>query len=204
MSRDIRRFLYFKWRLLDVPARLPVNLGRVWLDRYGFAPPYGAGAVTGFHFAIPDGRGIVYTKPNRLALPSSILNQVSATIAAKHQVCMARLTMDHENPNLKLVERFPQADDEQAVEEWPMPDDRIEPIVIEYATAPGYYLAAGYGSEVVPTFGLTDAQVFESPHDAGEWLDTHQSPAWLVLRTKAAAVAEFDQLEAGLVDGRTG
>jgi hypothetical protein len=40
MKRDPRRFLIYRWTMLECPNAASVNLMRVWHDRFGFVPPF--------------------------------------------------------------------------------------------------------------------------------------------------------------------
>ena len=120
VKRDARKFLLYRWRLIECPYTNPANLVRVWRDRFGFLPPFATGAIEGWHFLLRDGgRAVVFVRPQRLQIPESVRAQLFAVLAAKHRVADIRLTEAPEKLKLKEVDRIASAADLAVVEEWP-------------------------------------------------------------------------------------
>ena len=201
MRRDTRRFVCFRWRLLEAPASNPLNLVRAWKERYGYLPPFGFGAVSGWHFLLADGgRGVRIERPDRLSLSEPIRAQLFTAIAAKHQAAGARFAKSAETPDLKTPDRLPRREDLDQIEEWP--SDRVldEPVVAELALSQGLYLtepAWGSNADI-----LDRALTFADPVEAEHHLQTLTPRPSVVLRYRAAAQSEADLNEAQQIDGK--
>lgn len=203
VRRDVRRFLFFRWRLLEVPNNVPVNLLRVWKERYGFLPPFaGGGAIAGFHFLIGDDvRGVKIERPDKLQLLEPSRKRLCSVIAAKHSVAEVRLAPGGEIPDLRIPDRLPRPRDRDRVEEWPAAQPVPEPIVAESAVNPGLYVCES-SPWATTTASLEQAAFFVDVGEAEQHLDLVAPNMWVVLRYRAACLAEADQREAAAIDGR--
>jgi hypothetical protein len=202
VRRDVRRFVFYRWRLLECPNRLPVNLVRVWNGRYGFLPPFGFGAVSGTHFLLPaGGRGVRVERPDRLSVPDPIQARLCSVIGAKHGVKEVRLAESAETPDLKRPDRLPQRGDLALVEEWPTDTMPGEPLVAEFALIQGAYLADSHLLSSAYDV-LERALTFSDPDEAASYLETLSPRPVVLLRYLAAARAEADLREAQQVDGK--
>lgn len=203
MRRDVRRFVYFRWRLLECPRRVPVNLTQVWRDRYGFIPPLVNGAVAGGHFLVEDGRAVVIARPNRMQVADCTRAQLFAVIAAKHGVETVRLARAGEAQDLRAPDRLPTPGDFAAVEEWPLPEERDEALIAEHVNGPGVFMADPLdGSHA--TSRIEEALIFSGHAEANERLALDAPMPPLMLRYLVAARAEADQRDAALIDERGG
>lgn len=203
MKRDLRYFVFFKWRLLEAPHSVPFNLTRVWRDRHGFMPPYGFGAISGMHFVVDGGRAVRLERPDRLSVPEQLRAALFAVIKAKHEIELVRLAESGETPRLtRRHDRLPCTDDYEAVEEWPPPGASVvqEPVVAELALSPGAYLAREAIKQNCDR--LDGAIVFADAAEAERHLDTLVPRPWATLRYLAAARAEEDQRDEAQVQGR--
>lgn len=103
---DVRRFVFFRWRLIEVPQDVPLDPMRIWRERYGFLPPLGMGGVAGFHFLVGDGmRAVRIVRPEPLQVPEPVRNRLFSAITAKHHVAEVRLARNGESPNLRAPDR---------------------------------------------------------------------------------------------------
>lgn len=202
MRRDVRRFVYFRFRLLECPRRVPVNLSAVWLDMFGFIPPFLNGAVAGSHFLVDGGRAVVVARPQRVQVSESVRAQLFAVVGAKHAVEGVWLARSGEAPDLRPPDRITTAADLALVEEWPVSEERDdEPLVAEHVNGPGVWLADradGWHA----TSQIEEALVFNSHAEVEDRLLVGAPTPPMVIRYLAAARAEADQRAAALIDVR--
>jgi hypothetical protein len=197
MRRDIRRFLIYRFRMLEVRNSVPVNLVRVWHTRFGVLPPFDQGAVSGSSFVLRDGeRGVVFSRPERAKVEDSARAQVFMLLAAKHGV-EVRLARGEETPNLGVRERLPQQRDLDAIEEWPVPAEYDGPVIAEYVGGVGVFLCDGFDCWATAN-QLDDAMTFANADEAQTFLSLHAPQHRVTLRFVSAARAEQDQREAAL------
>lgn len=185
--------------MLECAYTNPINLVRVWRDRFGFLPPFTAGAVTGWHFVISASeRGVVFTRPQRLQVVESLRAQVFAVIGAKHRVGGVRLAEADEKPRLREPDRLPLSGDHESVDEWPSAQATGEPLIAEFAPGNGAFLADHHAASAcgVPDAALKFADLAEAEQQLS---DLTPRPS-VLLRYLAAARAEADQREAASVD----
>ena len=184
--------------MLECPHGVTVNLARVWRDRFGFAPPFGNGAVSGSHFALREGgRGVVIAQPNRLHVDGAVLAQVCALVGAKHCAEAVRLAKPEEVPKARVPERLPTERDLATIEEWPVAVEHDEPLVAEYLSGTGAFV----GNQTAHWFAATDlddAMTFAGVDDAEAFLKLHALQHHVVLRFVAGCLAEQDQRETAL------
>jgi hypothetical protein len=204
VRRDVRRFVFYRWRLLECPNGVPVSLVRAWNGLYGFLPPFGLGAVSGWHFRLPDGgRGVRIERPDRLSVPDPIRARLLSVIGAKHRVEEVRLAESAETPDLTRPNRLPRRGDLAQVEEWPTDTIVSEPLVAEFALSQGAYLADSHIHIPTSTYdALERALTFSDPDEAEVYLETLSPRPVVLLRYLAAARAETDLREAQQVDGK--
>lgn len=147
VRRDTRRFVFYRWRLVEVPVSVPLEPMRIWRERYGFLPPLGLGGVVGVHFRVGDGvRAVKILRPGPLQVPDPIRNRLFRAIAAKHRAAEVRLARSGENAHLKAGDRLPLPRDRERVEEWPDDDARRrDSLVAELAMNTGVYLTGSTG-----------------------------------------------------------
>jgi hypothetical protein len=187
---------------MEVPQSVPLDPVRAWRERYGFLPPFGFGAVAGYHFRIEHQlRGVRITRPEPLSVPEAVQRRLFAVVGAKHGAGEVRLARSAETPDLKVADRLLRPSDEQRIESWPDGDGVCEQLVAELAHfPPGTYLS---GSTAWETSDSLEAAVFfDGLHEAEGFLATFTPRLPVLLRYRAACVAEQDQREASLVDGR--
>jgi hypothetical protein len=189
--------------LVEVPSSVPLDPMRVWRDRYGFLPPLGMGGVVGAHFQVGDGvRVVKITRPETLQVPDPIRNRLFSAIGAKHRAAEVRLALSGESPNLKVADRLPRPRDRERVEEWPDDDVRKrDSLVAELAMNTGVYLTGSTGWNCA-SGSLDDAALFETVDEAEGFLASLTSPPPVLLRYRAAVIAEADQRESACIDGR--
>jgi hypothetical protein len=200
---DTRHFIFYRWRLLEVPQTVPLHPIRVWRDRYGFMPPFGLGALAGYHFAVEDRvRAVKIVRPETPQVPDAIRNRLFSAVAAKHGAVEVRLARSGECPNLKAVDRLPLPRDRGRVEEWPDEDPRRRDwLVAEHAVNAGVYLTGSTGWDCA-SGSLDDAALFETVDEAEAFLASLTSPPPVLLRYRAAVIAEADQRDSACIDGR--
>jgi hypothetical protein len=195
---DVRKFVIHRWRMIEAPNSIPINLSRTWRALMGYQPPFANGAVAGYSFKLnDDARGIVIARPNRLQVDGAALAQVCSMIGAKHRVELVRLAKPDETPNIRVRERLPLPTDIDLVEEWPLPVDHAEPLVAEYISGTGIFV----GNQRAPWFAaddVDDALTFEDLDDAENYVARHALRRQVVLRYLSAARAEQDQREMAL------
>ena len=203
VRRDTRRFVYCRWRLLEVPLSVPLDPVRVWRERYGFVPAQATGTVVGHHFRVADGvRAVKITRPETLQVPDQVRNRLFAVIGAKHRVSEVRLARSGEHPNPRAPDRLPRPRDQARVEEWPVDDVRRRDwLVAEHAVNAGVFLTGSTGWDCA-SGSLANAALFETVDEAEGFLASLTSPPPVLLRYRAAVVAEADQREAACIDGR--
>lgn len=199
MKRDVRRFVFYRWRLLSCPRRVPVNLTAEWHARFGFVPPFLNGAVAGSHFLVEDGRAVAIARPNRLQITDSTRAQMFAVIGVNHRVETVRLARAGEAPDLRAPDRLPTPADVAAVEEWPPPEERCESLVAEHVYGPGVFMADRLDGWHA-TSRVEEALLFASQAEVEDRLELVVPTPLLILRYVTAARAEADQREAALVD----
>jgi hypothetical protein len=206
VKRDVRRFLFCHWRILECPNAVPVNLIRVWRDLQGFAPP--VGAVAGWSFALPDGgRGVRIARPEPISLPDPIRRRLFTLLANKHGVEEVRLAKTGETPDLKIPDRLPRPEDLDRIEDWPADRSLPEPIVAELAMNPGVFVCetstwANTSAWVNTSDVLEQALPFADVGEAERYIESLTPRLWVFLRYRAGCQAEADQREAGVVDGK--
>ena len=203
VTRDTRRFVYYRWRLVEVPASVPLDPMRLWRDRYGFLPPLGMGGVVGTHFRVGDGvRAVKIARPEPLQVPEPVRNRLFSAIAAKHGAAEVRLARSGENARMKAVDRLPLPRDRERVEEWPDDDARRrDSLVAEHAINAGVYLTGSTGWNCA-SGTLEDAALFQTADEAEAFLASLTSPPPVLLRYRAAVIAEADQRDSACIDGR--
>lgn len=186
-----------------MPVSLPLDPIRIWRERYGFLPPPGLGGVVGAHFRVADGvRAVKILRPEPLQVPDRIRNRLFAAIGAKHRVPEVRLARSGESPNLKAADRLPRPRDRERVEEWPDDDAGTrDSLVAELAMNTGVYLTGSTGWDCA-SGSLADAALFQSVDEAEGFLACLTSPPPVLLRYRAAVVAEADQRDSACIDGR--
>jgi hypothetical protein len=140
--KPTRHFIFYRWRLLEVPNSVPINLVRVWKERFGFLPPFaGGGAIAGFHFPVAeDVRAVKIERRDKLQLLEPLRTRLCSVIAAKHSVSEVRRAIGGETPDLRIPDRLPRPHDPGRVEEWPPVQPLPEPIIAESAVNPGLYV----------------------------------------------------------------
>lgn len=195
MRRDIRRFAYFRWSLVEVPQSIPLDPIRIWRERYGFLPPLGLGGIVGYHFVVDAGvRAVKILRPETLHVPDPLRNRLLAVIAAKHRASQVRLAASGESPALKVADRLPRPSDRERVEQWPDTSQRFrEPLVAELMNA-GVYLTRGFGWGST-SGSLDDAIVFSDVEEAEAFLASLRPRPAAMLRYRAACLAESDLRE---------
>jgi hypothetical protein len=198
VARDLRRFLVFRWTLLECRHRDDLNLPSVWAERFGFVPPFDSGAVAGLHFTVGGGRAVYPARPPLPKIPGASLAQVFTLIRDKHGAASVRLAQPHEVPPIPRLLRI---DDPSpaAVEQWPRPRRFNEPLLIEYTGAEGWYIAT-QDQKRIYTQTIKDARTFAHHEDAERWLREDAPIEELLPRYLAAARAEEDQRRAALTD----
>jgi hypothetical protein len=199
MSRDVRRFLVYRWRTLECSNRVPINLLQVWHDRFGFVPPFQQGAVSGWHFTLRDGgRGVVIERPNRLQVEEPVRAQMFSLIVTKHGVEDVRLANADEIPSLRVRERLPQQGDLDLVEEWPPPAECQDSVVAEYVGADGVFVGE-HVEQWLPANDVEDAMRFTSADEAEAYLKGQMLLRRVTLRYVSAVCAEQDQRRMALL-----
>jgi hypothetical protein len=206
VTRDTRRFAFYKWRLVEVPASIPFDPLRIWRERYGFLPPFGLGGlggVVGAHFRVRDGaRAVTILRPEPLQVPDSVRNRLFSVIAAKHDAAAVRLAQSGESPNLEAADRLPRPDDRAQIEEFTVEDARgRDSLVAELAMNAGVYLTGSIGWNNA-SGSIEDAALFETVAEAEGFLACLTSPPSVLLRFRAACLAEADQAEAAAIEGK--
>jgi hypothetical protein len=203
VRRDTRRFVFHRWRLLEIPASVPLDPLRVWRERYGYLPPLGMGGVVGAHFQLGEGvRAVKITRPETLQVPDQVRNRLFSTIAAKHRAAEVRLARSGEGPNLKVADRLPRPLDRERVEEWPDDDARTRDwLVAEHAVNTGVFLTGSTGWDCA-SGSLDNAALFETVDEAEGFLASLTSPPPVLLRYRAAVISEADQRDSACIDGR--
>jgi hypothetical protein len=201
VRRDIRRFVFYRWRLLEVPPSVPLDPMRVWRERHGFIPPLGLGGVTGYHFRVEDSvRAVKITRPETLQVPDRLRNRLFAVVRAKHGVAEARLARSGESPPLAVADRLPRPRDRERIEEWPDDARCRDLLVVELAVNGGMYLTGSFGWDGT-TGSIDEAAVFSAVEEAEGFVASLTPTPAVMLRYRAACVAESDQSEAAAVDG---
>ena len=202
MTRDIRRFAYFRWRIVDVPQSVPLDPMRVWREKHGFLPPLGLGGIVGYHFRVGDGvRGVKIARPEALQVPDQVRNRLFAVIAAKHRVAEVRLARSGESPALTVADRLPRSGDRERVEVWPEDDRGRDSLVAELALNGGVYLTSSIGWDST-SGSLDDALSFADVEEAEGFVASLTPQPAVMLRYRAGAISEADQREAAAVEGR--
>jgi hypothetical protein len=204
VRRDVRRFVYHRFRLLECPRRVPLNLTAVWRDRHGYVPAFMHGTVAGSHFLLPGGcRGVVFSRPNRMQVPDAVRRQLFTLIAIKHAVEDVRLATGKEVPDLRAPDRLPTEADLELVEEWPVAAEHHDLLVAEYVSSSGSFVT----ERVDPwhaTGDLDEALMFLTPDEAYARLALERPAPPVTLRYLAAARAEADQRAAAVIDEARG
>jgi hypothetical protein len=200
---DVRRFVFYKWRIVEVPVSIPLDPVRIWREHYGFVPPLGMGGVVGAHFRVGEGvRAVKIVRPDPLQVPEPVRNRLFSAIAAKHHVAEVRPAGTGETPNLRAPDRLPQPQEREWIEEWPTEDHRRrDPLVAELAMSAGIYLTGSTGWNCT-SGSLDDAALFETPDEAESFLSCLTSPPPVLLRYRAAILSEADQREQAAVEGK--
>jgi hypothetical protein len=203
VRRDTRHFIFHRWRLIEVPQTVPLHPIRVWRERFGFMPPFGLGALAGYHFAVEDRvRAVKIVRPETSQVPDAIRHRLFSTIAAKHRAAEVRLARSGENARMKAVDRLPLPRDRERVEEWPDDDaPRRDSLVAEHAINAGVFLTGSTGWDSA-SGSLADAALFETVDEAEGFLASLTSPPPVVFRYRSAVVAEADQRDCACIDGR--
>jgi hypothetical protein len=202
VRRDVRRFAYFRWRVIEVPQSVPFDPMRVWGERHGFLPPFGLGGIVGYHFRVGEGvRAVRIARPETLQVPDQVRNRLFAVIAAKHRVAVVRLARSGESPALTVADRLPRPRDRQRVEEWPEDDRGRDPLVAELALNGGLYLTGSIGWDNA-TGSLDQAILFTDVEEAEDYLAALTPTPPVLLRYLAGAISEADQREAAAVEGK--
>jgi hypothetical protein len=198
---DVRRFVFYKWRIVEVPVSIPLDPVRIWRERYGFLPPLGMGGVVGAHFRVADGvRAVEIFRPEPLQVPHPVLSRLFAAVGAKHRVAQVRLARSGESPNLRAADRLPQPRDRERIEEWPTDDDKgRDSLVAELPMPPGRFLAAAWPNV---TDSLDEAAEFASVQEAEAHLEGLSPQPHVILRYRAACQAEADERDAAAIDGK--
>lgn len=202
VSSDVRRFVYFRWRLLEIPDETPIELVRAWRQIHGFLPPWPLGAVAGYSFRLAEGvRGVRITRPEQLQVQEAIERRLLALLQTKHQVEEVRLARRSEAPVLARRDRVAEPQEWRQVEQWPTLDRHGDPLVAELAMSPGVYLSSrsAWGN-TSPL--LDDAITFDDVAEAEQYLAALGPGLGVTLRYRSACVAEGDQREAASVDGK--
>ena len=202
MSLDVRRFVFFRWRLLEAPDEIPIDLIRAWRQIHGFLPPWPLGAAAGYSFQLDDRvRGVRITRPEPLHVQEPIERRLFALLQAKHEVAEVRLALSSESPALSRQDRLLEPQDWKRIEQWPCLDRHGDPLVAELASNPGVYLSSS-GAWGNTSASLDDAMVFDYVAEAEQYLAAHGPRFGVTLRYRAACIAEGDQREAASVDGK--
>lgn len=201
MRRDVRRFVFFRWKILEIPDEVPIDLTRAWRQIHGFLPPWGFGAVAGYSFRLEDGvRGFRITRPEPLQIREPIERRLATLLRAKHRV-EVRLALPAEIPDLVVPDRLPESQDWKRIKQWPSIERPAEALVAELATTPGVYISesSGWGNT---SGSLDDAILFDDAAEAEQYLATLGSGFGVTLRYRSACLAESDQREAASIDGK--
>jgi hypothetical protein len=203
LTRDVRRFAYYRWKLVEVPQSAPLDPVRLWRDRHGFLPPLGLGGVIGFHFRVEDGvRAVKITRPETPQLPDQVRNRLFAVIGAMHHVAEVRLARSGETPSFKVGDRLPRPRDRERIREWPEEAEREQDrLVAELAMNAGVFLTGSTGWDCAAG-SLSDAALFETADEAEGFLASLTSPPPVLLRYRAAVISEADQRDSACIDGR--
>jgi hypothetical protein len=201
LKRDVRRFVFYRWRILECPNAVPVNLIRVWRDLHGFVPPFGYGAVAGWSFALADGgRGVRIERPEPLSLSEPIRARLFTLLAHKHGLEQVRLAKGGETPDLKIPDRLPRSEDLDRIEDWPADRSLSEPVVAELAMNPGVFVCET-GTWANTSDALEQALPFANLREAEQHVESLSPNLFVVYRYRAGALAEADQREASTIDG---
>lgn len=202
MRRDVRRFVYFRWRLLEAPDEVPIDLIRAWRQIHGFLPPWPLGAMAGYSFRLDERvRGVTITRPEQLQMREPSERRLFALLQAKHQVEEVKLARRSETPALARRDRVPEPQDWLRIEQWPCLHRHGDPLVAELAMNPGVYLSSS-SAEGNSSASLDGAITFDDVAEAEQYLAALGPRFGVTLRYRSACVAEGDQREAASVDGK--
>jgi hypothetical protein len=203
VSPDVRRFVAWRFRLLEAPISIPVNLLRVWRDLYECPPPFHFGAVAGWSFLLPDGaRGVKVVRPDSPALPEAVQARLFSLLRAKHRVDEVRIARAAETPDLTTPDRLPLPGDSDWIEEWPTPPTSGGEIVAELLHNPGIYISLDRGSWSSTSNQLEQALVFTDAAEADAYVETLTPRPAVLYRYLAGARAEADQRDCASLDGK--
>jgi len=198
IRRDIRRFLLHRFTMLEVPNSSGVRLGAIWKERFGYIAPLDHGALSGWHFAVPEGRAIVIARPEPSQVPEALHRQAAYVIAAKYGISVKLATLTEIPSNLRTRPARLEVEAADLVEQWPPPEPRVEPVVLEHAANAGWYVHENEttsGPWHTPTYELDQAMVFSDAEEANEWLQLRGRPHHLMIRFLVAARSDLDRRE---------
>jgi len=202
VRRDTRRFVFFRWRLLEIPVGVPLDPVRVFRTRYNLLPPLGMGALTGIHFRVEGGaRAVKILRPDTPQVPDPIRNRLFSVLREKHRVPEVRLALSGEIPTLKTAYRLPTARDHDRVEEWPDDGQCRDLVLAELALSGGFYLSGSVGWDST-TSSLDAAALFTNVEEAESFVSSLTPTPAVIFRWKSACVAEWDQREAAAIEGK--
>jgi hypothetical protein len=203
VTRDYRRALIWRWRMLECEAANPTRLPTLWAKWYGVTPQFGGeGSAFSFvHFRL-DARTrlIAPLRPTTVEVPGALVAMAASLLGVKYG-CQARLARPAEIGRAPTV-RAPSHDDAETVEEFPVGNVH-EPVVGEYEQWPGWLVVEDESGAVTGTTDPNEATRF-TRSAARSWI-AEAAPGRrprIALRYLPAVRAEIEQREtANVYDG---